>query len=162
MKERNFMEFYPYIKTFNYLNYATNGNCFIEYSEFINDRVNFENIKNNINLMLKKFNKPISAETFLNAINEVRKNEYYIKPEKYSYDIEDFYCVFMNSNWNFENHHYSPNERLLMSVFGKNEFNTHDKEDDFKNFIYYDCNILKDIEKVKLTKVLRKEMERRK
>lgn len=161
LTERNFIEFFPYIKTFNYLNYATNGNCFIEYSDFIKNKVKFEDIKDNINIMIKEFNKPISAETFLKAINEVRKNEYYINPEKYSYDIEDFYCILMNSNWNFENHHYGPDERLLICIFGESESNNHDKEEDFKNFISYDCDILKDIEKVKLTKVLRKELERR-
>lgn len=161
LKERNFMEFFPYIKTFNYLNYATDGNCFIEYSDFINNKVKFEDIRDNIKKMLNELNKPINAETFLNAINEVRKNEYYIDSEKYSYDFEDFYCILMNSNWNFENHHYKPSEKLFMAIFGENNSNN-TKEEDLKNFIYFDSNILNDIESIRLTKVLRKELERRK
>lgn len=162
LKERNFRELFPYIKTFNYLNCVNNGHCFYELSEFINDNVKFEDIEDNIKIMLRNFNKPISAEIFLKVLNEVRKNEYYLDSEKYSYDLEDFYCIFMNSNWNFVNHHYKPDEKLLMFTFGKTESNNHDKVEDFKNFIYFDCDILKDIEGVKLAKILRKELERRK
>lgn len=161
-KNHDAANFLQYIKTFNYISRATNSGLYLNPAEFLSYSINIDNIKDELQKMIDNFNKPISAETFIRAVNEVRKIEYYIDSEKYPYSLAVLYCIFMNSKWEFERHHYSTKERLIMTIYGDGLGENHTKENDFDNFICCDFDRVKDIEGVQLTKVLKKELEKRK
>lgn len=173
--EKNYIEnIKNYMRTFNYISRATTGNSFV--SDYLLkhiilhslDDLELENIKSELTKILKDFNKPIPAEVYISAINEVRKKEYYINPDKYPYSIYDLYKILIYSNWEFASHHYSARERLFMAIFDDvpEIDNSKDirkiKERDFLNFITYELGNPKDIYGVQLTKILSKELERKK
>ena len=103
-----------------------------------------------------KFAKPITAETYLAILQNVRKLEYYQDEENYPYSIFDLYQVYRRSKWKLSKHYYSPKERLLMVIFGE-EFKRDSKDDiaeDFVNYVQIEQEVDKEIEQVKLTKTL--------
>ena len=86
-----------------------------------NDKEYIEGLKP----LFDKFNRPISANTMLKIINNVRKVEYYQDPELYQYFLLSLYNIIINSGWT-------------------NDAKTLIKDD----------NLSKDINQVRLTKVL--------
>ena len=100
-----------------------------------------EKIKRKINESMKRLNKSIDAETYIALVNNVRKVEYYIEPEKYPYSIETLFRICYNSKWEFRNKEY-------------NEFNK-----DFVNYVHFNTNIDTIPGNVRLAKTLRKILE---
>lgn len=149
-----------YISTFRYLGRVAGSKLDLNPTDyFTSGGVKFENIKDELEEILKKYNKPISAETYIRAINEVRKIEYYIDSEKYPYSLDVLYCIFMNSKWDFKNTHNSCEEKLLSLLFDIDKEYT--KKQDYLNYMRNDFDKVRDIPGVHLTKILRKELERK-
>lgn len=149
-----------YISTFRYLGRVAGSKLDLNPTDyFTSGGVKFENIKDELEEILKKYNKPISAETYIRAINEVRKIEYYIDSEKYPYSLDVLYCIFMNSKWDFKNTHNSCEEKLLSLLFDIDKEYT--KKQDYLNYMRNDFDKVRDIPGVHLTKILKKELERK-
>lgn len=81
--------------------------------------------------------------------------------EKYPYSLEVLYCIFMNSEWKFKNSHNSSEERLLSLLFGIDTVKEHTRRQDYLNYMRNDFDKVRDIPGVHLTKILRKELERK-
>ena len=160
VKKYDMFEIGKYIKTFNYISNATGSEYHLDIRQLISNNVDMDDIKDKLENMLKKFNKPIPAETFIKAINNVRKLQYYIDSEKYPYSLDVLYNICIRSNWKFEEHHYSPEESLLALIFG-DENASHDIKEDFIKYVNFDCNIVKEPSEVVLTKTLRKVLEKK-
>ncbi len=106
------------------------------------------------------FNKSISAETYIKLVNNVRKIEHDINPEKYQYSITTIYCICVNSKWKFKEHHYSEEEKLLAAIFNE-KLKKHSFEEDFKNFINFDLEKPMNPEQITSTKTLSKILEKK-
>ena len=61
-----------------------------------------EEVLDTISKLVKKFNTPISANVLLQVLYNVRKNQYYINPEKYSFDLYTLLEIADNSNWKLD------------------------------------------------------------
>ena len=109
--------------------------------------------------IFSKFNKQISAEIMLKIFNNVRKIEYYQNPELYQYSLEDMYKTFISSKWKFEDKHLDAIAKFLQSFFEKEV--RIDEVDNFKNY-GHESELFKEIEQVRLTKVLRLVCDRKK
>lgn len=106
---------------------------------------------------LKKFNNPIPAETFIKLINNVRKVEYYSNPEKFDYDIDTLYTIFLNSGWKFAKDLETDQKRLLELIFGSIQDKEEDTEKENEKYFIKFCNkegIFKIVNGVRLTKTL--------
>lgn len=147
-----------YVKTFNHILKDSGSDIRIDMKDIILKTIDLEYIKKCILEALEKYNKKISAEVYLKAINNVRKIENYIDPKKYPYDIETLYLIYLNSGWKFEEEHYD-SEELLRSIFGL-EVN-HDRKYDFKNYMYNLTHNYRDIEELNLTKTLKKVLDKK-
>lgn len=160
LENRELENVFNYISTFRYLGRVAESKLDLDPTDyFTSGGVKFENIKDELEEILKKYNKPISAETYIRAINEVRKIEYYIDSEKYPYSLDVLYCIFMNSKWNFKNTHNSCEEKLLSLLFDIDKEYT--KKQDYLNYMRNDFDKVRDIPGVHLTKILKKELERK-
>lgn len=97
----------------------------------------------------EKFNRPIPAETFVTLLNNVRKVQFYENPEFYPYTLYDFYITFCNSNWCFQHE----NQGDGISINSSNP-----SMPSMTQFIEFanEGGIGKEIEGVRLTKVLQK------
>ena len=109
--------------------------------------------------IVKKFNREIPAETMLAVLNNVRKIEYYQDSDWYPYTIDDLYRTLMLSDWEFLENHLSQEERLLAVVFGQK---VEGKKDRKTNYLNYGKNqgLFKDIEQVRVAKVLQKTLQK--
>lgn len=130
-----------YASTLNYLNGFITENSII-------DRLNFlefspvyhcydkEKLDNELDILEKKVNSKIPAETYIRLLNKVRFIEYLQDPEYFRYDLNMLYSVFLNSKWEFDGFYSSlAEERLLFLIFGEKPENTKvDKRTQFINF----------------------------
>ena len=109
---------------------------------------------NNAIDLIEKYNKPIPGSTYIKALYNVRKVQYYNNPEKFSLNDVDFLKTAIVSGWNF----LTPEEKLLEYLFKeeiavKNQ-NPKDRERAAVFEIYYN-EIPKKVKQVQFTKVLR-------
>ncbi len=102
--------------------------------------------------VFSKFNKEIPAETILKVFNNVRKIEYYQNPEYYPYSLEDMYKTCIRSNWQFADKYLDARAKIMQKVFGEEA--KIDQIDNFKNY-GHESGLFKEIEQVRLTKVLK-------
>lgn len=95
------------------------------------------------------FNSHLSTETLLKIMMQVRKIEYYENPEKYPLTVESFENVVRN------NILFYCNQRTLTLLFSEDcaEINENMLQDDFEK-LKSQIDLEKNIERVKLTKVL--------
>ena len=157
VNNRDYEKVINYVKTFNHMFSDSGSDSHVDIRDIFKRTIDLEYTKKCILETLKKYNKKINAETYLKAINNVRKIENYIDSEKYPYDIKTLYLIYLNSKWEFEKEHYDP-EELLKSVFGL-EVN-HDREYDFKNYMYTLTQGYKDMEE-DLPKTLKKVLNKK-
>lgn len=95
------------------------------------------------------FNSHLSTETLVKIMIQVRKIEYYENPEKYPLTVESFENVVRN------NILFYCNQRTLTLLFSEDcaEINENMSQDDFEK-LKSQIDLEKNIERVKLTKVL--------
>lgn len=148
------------LKSINYMARVVYGESLIKLENLISysdsyKKYDKEEILEKIKNIQEKYDKPISAETFIEIFNNVRKLEYYQNPELYPYNKRKMYEALVTSQSKFEGNYSSGEEELLAQILGiKPKYNA--KEMRQKNFVNYvaEEQIDKEIAEVKLTKVL--------
>lgn len=117
----------PIFKSVNYMSSIIRNDILLRiehfvpqlYQSFNLDREKvLEKAKETINM----FNKPISAETYIKLLNNVRKIEYNEAPALYPYTTNDIFASYVNSGWEFEEEHLDPEQRLRLALFGENPY----------------------------------------
>lgn len=121
-----------YTETINKICDITKSNFRIEDNIFSEGLDYYILIKDKLKKVIKKYNKTIPAETYIDAINYVRKIQYYQDPQKYPYSLEVLNRIFYNSNWKFKKHHISDKDRLLNELYSNKKI----PKEDVK---YLDC-----------------------
>ena len=147
----------PYISTMNYMSLLVTGTSLISTVYIMPDsplykQFNPKKILTTFEEAFNKYNKEIPAETMLRIFNNVRKLEYYQHPELYPYSAPDLYKTWCRSNWQFTDEHLSKTDRFFKGIL-KEDFDL-EPFDNFKNY-GHESGLFKDIEQVRLTKVLR-------
>lgn len=94
-------------KSVNQMSFLTGGDILINKGfmyEFIpvECRLSVDEIYEELVKLEKYFNKPISGDTLLKVLMNVRKQQYYANPEKYPFELIDFYKTVYVSEWNFK------------------------------------------------------------
>ena len=160
IKEGNYFKLTEYFKSINHMSFLVNKGLLLKALDVVANSPTYgcfnadeflEKFKN----ISSKFNKEISAETFIKLLNNVRKIEYYQDPKWYLYSLDDIYKTIIKSNWKFKNDNVNESTRLLLTIFGQKGLDTKDL------FIEYirSNDLLREIEQVKLTRILKKELE---
>lgn len=116
-----------------------------------------ETVQRKLSSLMKKFNTPIKAPTFLEALYNVRKNEYYIAPEDYPLNINEIFKIIQISKWDFSNNDF---DKMLMELLTKQEqaMVNAKKLQKFSN----ETDLEKNIEQIRLTRTLRKILDNKK
>lgn len=103
---------------------------------------------------LERFNKPLPAETFIKLLNNVRKIEYYQDSDLYQYTFEELYKIYKASDFEFSMHYYNyEKDSIGMIIDEKYDVKNTVSDEDFNTFLRRE-GIEKDINSVRLTKVL--------
>ena len=145
-----------FVKSINFMALLVNGNSLFSkmlLNPYVPDcmKPNKDNIYESLLEIEKYFIKPIPAETFIRVLFNVRKQEYYNNPKKYTFALIDFCKTVACSHWDYEG---TPVEKLMMQL-------AETSEDKMKvNFhqsirVANENNIPEQIEQVKLTRTLR-------
>ena len=147
----------PYTKSLNYMSRLVTHSLIINsmhifpmspmYGQF-----NADEFLKKFEEVFSKFDKEIPAETMLMIFNNVRKVQYYQNSKLYPYSLEDMYKTCIMSNWQFADKHLDARVKMLQRVLGEEV--KIDTVDNFKNY-GYESGLFKDIEQVRLAKVLR-------
>lgn len=128
--------------------------CLIELSPKYN-QFDRKDLLDRLSVIQNKFNNPISAETFIMLLKNVRKIQYYQNPEFYPYGLDELYKTYLYSGWEFESHHYDSLLKFLFMISGEDfESERNVKKDDFVNFAREE-KVFEEIKGVQLTKVLK-------
>ena len=164
--KEEYFKLFDYADTLNYMSSIVTGESMINkiclkkelpfYGKFNKIQL-LKKIKN----VLPKFNRPISAETYIEILNNVRKLEYYQDSNWYPYSLDSLYNVYLKSKWEMSEAHYDYEEELLIKIFGVSRKRDKEKQQDFVNYTN-DLGIRKEILEVKFTKVLQKIKESKK
>lgn len=101
-----------------------------------------------------KFEDEISAETFIQALYNVRKYQYYENPETLSFDLDKLLIAYLCSDFEFN---YDIEEKILKMELEEEEFIKFKKAKFFK--FCGENNLDRDMQGIKLAKVLRKVYE---
>ena len=158
-------ELFLYVKSLNYMAQILNKNAIISPLTLnktlpLYGRFDKEKLIEDTNEVLDKFNKPISAEVMIRLLTNVRKIEYYQNPKWYPYSLKDIYKTYENSSWEFKDRHLSPYEKTISIVSKEIISKEINDYDNFKNYCY-ENEFFKDVEQVKLAKVLRLTYDKR-
>ena len=147
----------PYTKSLNYMSRLVTHSSLINSMNVvpvspIYGQFDTKEFLDKFELVFSKFNKELPAETMLRVFNNVRKIEYYQNPEWYPYSLNDMYKTCIRSNWQFKNEHIDAKIKMLQRIFGV-ELKI-DEVDNFKNY-GHESGLFKEMEQVRLAKVLR-------
>lgn len=106
--------------------------------------------------LVEYFDTPLSADLMLKVLYNVRKNQYYSNPQKYSMSLNDFFQIVVRSGWVFEDDTFSGSILSELSSEQRATIKAHQLKK------YSDENDLeRNIEQVKLAKVLRLSYEKK-
>ncbi len=129
---------------------------FIQLSPFYG-QIPTEEIVEKLEEIMPKFDTQISGDILIQALYNVRKYQYYENPQDISFDYKDLLVAYIYSKWNLD---IDILGRILMSELSKKELLQY-KKSLFKDY-YKRNNLDRDIERVKLAKVLSKVYEKKK
>ena len=127
---------------------------------FKKDDIDSNDIYRKLVEYLECFDREIPCETLLKVLYNVRKYQYYDNPEKFVFSMNNILTIILKSKWNFNVNGF---ERLLYE-FALEENNRKEIINFNKsNLIKYDKKneLNKDIERVKLAKILRRVYEKK-
>lgn len=82
---------------------------------FLEDK---DELINKAQAIVDKFNKPISAETYIRILNNVRQIEHNENPTLYPYSEEDLRKTYIKSRWEFKKEYLGPRQRIASAIFG--------------------------------------------
>ncbi len=119
-----------------------------------NDKITNDELIDEIKKIDKYMNGSIDLSILVNVLYNVRKIQYYNYPEKYPFDTNNIKCVVYNSRWKVKNEYAL---KLFEAIFG--EKNINGEKIKSVDDIIEENNIDLNIERVKLTKTLRKVLE---
>jgi len=97
------------------------------------------------------FDRPISAETMLQVLFNVRKIQYYTTPDKFPFGMNEFFKTVFMSHWDFEN--ATEKERFIMEFVSPKE-KGRIKMAQYARYAQ-SVDLPRQIEEIKLTRVLR-------
>lgn len=144
------------LKSINYMSTLIKGKYLIDSIYTVKNssfygNFDFDAVISELFDIVEYFNSPLSADTLLKVLYNVRKVQYYIEPEKFPFGIEQFYKTVLLSDWSFEGS--TPHEKLLFSIFAETT-----RINDINHMQEYDNNeqLSKRIGQVKLTRTLKK------
>ena len=120
-------------------------------------RLTEEKIKKDLKPLAEYFDKPLTADVLLKVLYNVRKNQYYLEPEKYQFGLNEFYKIAVLSGWDFIG---TKKEKLLLKTATPKQL-AKIKLDQIDRYSR-ETNLYKNIEQVKLAKILRKVYESKK
>ena len=103
------------------------------------------------------FTKPLSADVLLEVLYNVRKNQYYLDPEKYQFGLNEFLKIVLLSGWEFDG---TKEEQLLLRIVSPKEI-TKIKQQQLVRYSL-DTDLFKKIERIKAARLLRSYYERKK
>lgn len=151
-------------KSINHMAYLVDGSTLLISKAFLNNPLLPEAIRPNKDKIVEKlielveyYDTPISADILLKVLYNVRKQQYYVNPEKYPFGLNEFFKTVLISGWNFDG---TPEENLML------ESASTPKE---KGSIIVDqiirysneTDMYKNMEQVKLVKTLRRVYEQK-
>lgn len=116
-----------------------------------------EKVRKKLVSLAEKFDTRIMAPIFLEALYNVRKNEYYIAPEYYPFDMNEIFKILRISKWQFQSTEF---ERALESILtskDKAKLNA-SRLQKFSD----ETNLEKNIGQVKLARTLRRVLDKKK
>lgn len=113
-----------------------------KYNQFDHDK-----FVNDVLEVIDYFNRPLSAETYLLILNNVRKIEYYDDPDTYLYDFNTMFKICIQSDWKFKNDHLSKEQQIMKYLFNQ------DIKQTFINYVRQE-ELPREILETRLTKVL--------
>ena len=113
-------------------------------------------ISEKLHELIEYFDAPISADILLKVLYNVRKYQYYLNPQKYPFELKDFYKTATVSKWNFIK---TLDDFELMFNHTKDEI-TRMKSNQIAKYLEED-EVDKNIQKVKLAKTLRQVYEQK-
>lgn len=105
----------------------------------------------------KYFNNPISGDILLQVLMNVRKQQYYDNPQKYPFELMDFYKTVYVSEWNFN----GTNLENFMLDLAKSPKEKCQIKIEQAMRVADENNMPKEIEHVRLTRTLRNMYERK-
>ncbi len=120
-------------------------------------RLNEEKIIKDLEPLAEYFNKPLTADILLKVLYNVRKNQYYLEPEKYQFGLNEFYKIVVLSGWDFKG---TKKEQMSLKTATPRQV-AKIKSDQIVRYSK-ETDLSKNIEQVKLTKVLRRIYESKK
>ncbi len=113
-------------------------------------KVDKDDVLKKLEPLVEYFDKPLSADILLSVLYNVRKMQYYCDPERYPFSLDDFYTIVVKSGWDFD---VSSRESFIYLISTIEE---RKKMKGAQMLRYSESTGLeKNIEQVKLTKVLR-------
>ena len=143
-------------KSVNQMSFLTGGDILINKGfmyEFIpvECRYSVDEIYEQIVKLEKLFNNPISGDTLLKVLMNVRKQQYYNNPGKYPFELIDFYKTVYVSEWNFNG---TSLENLMLKLAGSPKEKCQVRVEQSMR-VADENNMPVEIEQVRLTRTLR-------
>lgn len=147
VKSGNTLNLFSYLKSLNYMSNLVVKSSIVDVGNFYasNGYVDAEIFLDNFNFLFSKFNKPLTAQTMLLLLNNVRRVEFGQNSELYPYSVFDLYKTFKASDWVF---YFEPELGLLELMYSKKV----DQDEIFFDFVEQD--LFKIIEQERLFRVL--------
>lgn len=150
------------IRSINYMSNFINGNFLISPMALTfpseAKKINVEDVVEKTLVLTEHFNTPLTANILLQVLFNVRKQQYYMNPEKYPFDINDFAKTAYCSNWEFE---LIGLEILLAELIYQSPKSKIEKfHNDFQKY-KNETTLEEEIKQVQLTKTLRKVLDKK-
>ncbi len=144
-----------FIDSINYMAGLTGSNSLLFRIALINSKKTFELDNEEFNQKLaqivKYFNSPIAPDVLLKVLYNVRKQQYYVNPDKYPFGVDDLCKIAYESCWYRK---MTTEEKLLLKIFDEKEH----LECDPKSVV---GKFEKDIEQVRLARTLKRVYEQK-
>ena len=166
-KDINPIKNMKYVRSINYMNRIINGKDLIDFAKLVTHKLiyldtDFETLQKQYIDLYHKFDKEISGEVMLQVLNNVRKIQNIMDEEWYSYTLNDLFEVLINSNWHLKGFDNSA-IKMLYAIFGEDISDVAiDIKAEAARKYFIESNIAREVKGVELTKILKKELNRKK
>lgn len=147
-------------KSINHMSYLVDDNTLINKAYLdplfpVILKPNKEKVIQRLTEFVKYFDTPLSADILLKVLYNVRKQQYYVNPEKYPFGLNEFCKTVIVSGWNFD----GTSEENLMLAFARTPKEKMCVQTGQVVEYAYDTDMYENIQQVKLAKTLRRVYE---